>query len=58
MNENEIYSYFGIIPVYFNVETNEIRGANKFYNLLLNIYFWIEIKLGEYEIDENDSQPL
>lgn len=46
MKENEIEIYFGILPCYFNTETFELRGRNKFYHALLSFYFWIELNFG------------
>jgi hypothetical protein len=53
--EEEIRVWFGIIPCYFNIETYELRGRNFLCSLLLSLYLWIEIKLGNVvEEDEKD----
>lgn len=52
MKENEMRIWFGIIPCYLNMETMEVRGRNRFYNGILNVYTWIELKLGYYIKEE------
>ncbi len=39
-------AYFGIIPVYISDDNDEMRGVNKFCDLLLDLYVFIETKLG------------
>lgn len=36
--------YFGI-PCYFNPETTDLRGRNKFYSFLLEIALWVDINI-------------
>lgn len=38
-------AYYRKIPAYFNEETLEIRGRNKFYNWLIAINIWIDINI-------------
>ncbi len=38
-------AYYRKIPIYFNPENNQITGRNWFYEILLNINIWIDIKI-------------
>ena len=37
MKEGFKKAYYRSIPAYFNLETNELQGRNKFYDLLISI---------------------
>lgn len=37
------------IPIYFNPDTGEIKGRNKFYDILVDINIWIDIKIVNIE---------
>ncbi len=48
-NTNFKKAYYRSIPAYFNLETNEIKGRNWFYNILISINLWIDINIIEVE---------
>lgn len=37
------------IPCYFDKETNEIIGRNKFYDILLDIVIWFDLNILQVE---------
>jgi hypothetical protein len=51
-------AYYRRIPAYFDPETNEIMGRNKFYDILIDINIWIDFQILNLEelpvwIEEN-----
>jgi hypothetical protein len=42
-------AYYRSIPAYFNPETNEIKGRNWFYDLLIDINIWWDFTVLELE---------
>lgn len=46
-------AYYRRIPCYFNEETNEIIGRNKFYDILIDINIWFD-----YEILNLEELPV
>lgn len=37
------------IPCFFNTETGDIKGQNKFYDLMLDIMIWLDVNV--FEVD-------
>ena len=37
------------IPCFFNLETGDIKGQNKFYDLLLDFMIWLDVHV--FEVD-------
>lgn len=38
-------AYYRKIPAYFNEETLELRGRNKFYDWLISINIWFDVNI-------------
>jgi len=36
-------AYYRSIPVYFNPDTDDIKGRNKIYDIMLDIAIWFDI---------------
>lgn len=43
--EGFINASYRKIPAYFNLETNEIRGRNLFYDILIDINVWFDVEI-------------
>ncbi len=48
------------IPCFFDLETSEIKGQNKFYDLLLDCVIWIDVHVFQVEgfpvlVEENQD---
>ncbi len=42
-------AYYRSIPAYFSLETNELKGRNWFYNILININLWVDVNIIQIE---------
>ncbi len=42
-------AYYRKIPAYFNLETSELRGRNKIYDILISINIWIDCNIIQVE---------
>ena len=46
-------AYYRRIPCYFNGQTNELVGRNRFYDILIDINIWFD-----FEILQLDELPI
>ena len=45
MKENYKKAFYRRIPAYFNEETNDIKGRNCIYDILIDINIWIDLNV-------------
>jgi hypothetical protein len=61
MMSNIRKAYYRRIPCYFDVLTNELKGRNKFYDILVELNIWFDLTILQLEelpiwieIDDNE----
>lgn len=50
-------AYYRRIPIYYDPCTEEVKGRNWFYNILLDIMIWIDFNI-IFRIFESDGFPI